>query len=91
MLLGCGHRLANIGVRVMMLANGYPWGKDVPRPTPFPTRSVHSSSAGESGTPKPPARRVGGIGNGTATRSKLDEAPRSRRAERGRLMVCPLS
>ncbi len=39
MLLGCGHRLANIGVRVMMLANGYPWGKDVPRSTPFPPNS----------------------------------------------------
>ncbi|HZK73652.1 MAG TPA: hypothetical protein VFD88_06600, partial [Clostridia bacterium] len=39
MLLGCGHRLANIGVRVMMLANGYPWGKSVPRSKPFPPNS----------------------------------------------------
>jgi hypothetical protein len=35
----------------------------------IPTRSVHSSSAGESGTEKPLGRRVAGIGNATVARS----------------------
>lgn len=29
LILGCGHRLANIALRVMMLARGYPWGVGV--------------------------------------------------------------
>jgi hypothetical protein len=40
-ILGCGHRLANIGVRVMMLAPGYPWGADVCLPRPVAPFSDH--------------------------------------------------
>jgi hypothetical protein len=39
LLLGCGHRLANIALRVMMLANGYPWGASVGYAQPFPPNS----------------------------------------------------
>ena len=33
-ILGCGHRLANLAVRTLMLAPGYPWGEALPAPIP---------------------------------------------------------
>ena len=38
-ILGCGHRLANIAVRTLMLAQGYPWGEPVGSPAPIPAFS----------------------------------------------------
>lgn len=35
-ILGCGHRMANIALRAMMLATGYPWGAAVELSQPTP-------------------------------------------------------